>query len=156
RDTEKSTYCNSGVNLNSTVFASEYLRLQRLQGFYNYLWANVNIWYEVGLIMGCMLGNFGAVRYDSVRAVQQAFAGVILAYHLLHIWGKMGALNETSKCVLSTWECQKSDIWFRRFLAAAKPIRVELGSFFYADRGIKLTILATILENTMTLLISSA
>lgn len=43
--------------------------------------------------------------------------------------------------------------WFEKSRRAFRPLRIEFGSFFYADKCLMLTVLSTVLTNTTNLLV---
>ncbi|CAG7730352.1 unnamed protein product, partial [Allacma fusca] len=138
-------------------FAQEFQRLQILQGFYNKLWSTSNVCVEVLVIATSSLTYYLAVRLSGARAVHQLVVAAFATSFLINIWENMGQTYEISSGVLQSWkDMEGSALWFKKYLRSVKPIRVFIGSFFYADRQIKLTIISIVLNQTLSLLLSTS
>ena len=46
---------------------------------------------------------------------------------------------------------ENNSAWFRRYFHAYRPPRIAMGSFFYVDKGLTLTSLSLILNNTASM-----
>ena len=68
----------------------------------------------------------------------------------------LGDIHQTSSEGLTAAKSMNGNPWFRRFLRSWKPLlRVNVGEFYYVDKGMPLTLLiAIILERTVNLLIA--
>ncbi|CAG7822645.1 unnamed protein product, partial [Allacma fusca] len=136
-------------------FQKEFQRLQILQGLYNMLWSASNVGIEVVTLGAASLSFYGAVRLSGTRAVHQLVVAVFGTTFLINIWDNMGHVSEISSEILQSWNGMDGGaVWFKKYLKSLQPIRVYIGSFFYADRGIKLTILSILLDQTSSLLLS--
>ena len=82
-------------------------------------------------------------------------SGLEMTALIVIIYSKLASLYEVSEDVLRGWKRGKSfSIWFRRFLKSTRPLKVQLGSYFYADKALVLTSLGIIADNSVTLLVS--
>ena len=140
----------------SVAFYEEYRRLQIMQLYTNKLWSTTNILYEIIFITGAVLGFYGSVRLKGARALQQICVGIFYFSTLIHLWKNMSEVYETSVELLHGWKDMIKDKWFRRFLQSTRPARMNIGSFYYADREIILTIMQIIMNNTCTLIMSTS
>ncbi|CAG7821480.1 unnamed protein product [Allacma fusca] len=140
---------------NPSWFQKEFQRLQILQGLYNTLWSTSNAGIEVVGLASASLAYYCAVRLTGTRAVHQLVVAVFCTTFLINIWDNMGKLSEISSEIIQSWKGMDGGaMWFKKYLKSLQPIRVYIGSFFYADRGIKLTILSILLDQTSSLLLS--
>ena len=73
---------------------------------------------------------------------------------LLYLFQRMGNVYTESSELLSEFVPNYSTPWFRRVVKAYKPLRVNVGSFYYADRTLVLTILTIIFTNTASLVMA--
>ncbi|CAG7817817.1 unnamed protein product, partial [Allacma fusca] len=136
-------------------FAREFHRLQIIHGFYNKLWSTSNACVEVVTLAASSLTFYLAVRLSGARSAHQLIVAAFATSFLINIWENMGQTYEISSEVLQSWTVMKgSTLWFKKYLRSVKPIRVIIGTFFYADRQIKLTIFSIILNQTLSLLLS--
>lgn len=140
----------------AVAFYEEYRRLQIMQLYTNKLWSTTNILYEIIFITGAVLGFYGSVRLKGARALQQICVGIFYFSTLIHLWKNMSEVYETSVELLHGWKDMVKDKWFRRFLQSTRPARMNIGSFYYADREIILTVTQIIMNNTCTLIMSTS
>ena len=131
-------------------------KLQNLHSFFNYpartlLWA-----IQVLGVYLCIYSIFTAVRVDGFRKIHItiiAFSALLL---INYVYLLLGEIYETSVGTLESWNHVKVIPWFRRFRRSTKPIAIELGHFYYADKPMLITMLAIIFENTFNLLMTSS
>ena len=60
---------------------------------------------------------------------------------------------DVSKEVLMGWKSRRRP-WFARFLRSTKPVRIQMGSYFYADKELVLTSMGIMADNSVTLMVS--
>ena len=131
-------------------FCREKRILQVLQSNYNdlmrwYLWA-----VEVILITVIVFGICGSVWAEGAVAVRLFLGAMLSLYILMTLWKGLGSVYENSAEVLATWRHQDGkSLHFRKFFRSTRPVRVEIGSYFYADRSMVLTLLNIITANTL-------
>ena len=79
--------------------------------------------------------------------------GLATVFRLLYT--KLPSFFDASGIVLMEWRDAKSSRpWFPRFLKSTIPLRVLIGSYFYADKKLVLTSMGIIADNSVTLLVS--
>ncbi|CAG7730780.1 unnamed protein product [Allacma fusca] len=119
------------------------------------LWSTSNVGIEVVALGAASLSYYGAVRLRGTRAVHQLVVALFSTTFLINIWESMGQISEISSEILQSWKGMDGGaMWFKKYLKSLQSIRVYIGSFFYADREIKLTILSILLNQTSSLLLS--
>ena len=65
-------------------------------------------------------------------------------------------MHENSVEVLAKWKKKtRLELHVRKFLRSTRPLRVEIGGYFYADRSMVLTILDIITANTFNMLLAT-
>ena len=75
---------------------------------------------------------------------------------LVTVWSGLGTVYESSAEVLAKWkQKQRLPLYVRKFLRGARPIRVDVGNYFYVDGGMTLTLLGIVAENTFTVLLAA-
>ena len=72
----------------------------------------------------------------------------------IYLFKRMGNIYTESQELLSEFLPACSTPWFGRTCKAYRPLRVNVGSFYYADRTLVLTILTIILTNTASLVMA--
>lgn len=81
---------------------------------------------------------------------------VITLVYLSVLFGKFGQLNNESINMRANW-VNAHDVkrykWIKRFVASVPDFRVKIGSFYYVGTTTVFTILETVLDNTITLLL---
>ena len=100
-----------------------------------------------------MINASMAVKYLAVR---EGLTAVIMCALCMALFKTMGEVYETSRDVygrLSGLEVDSAIL--RRYRKAYRPLRIDIGSVGYADMMLCLTILSTILENTVNLVMTT-
>ena len=135
-------------------FCREKRTLQVLQCNYNDLMR----WYlctlEVFVITSAVFGICGSVWAEGAVAVRIFLVAMLCLYVLVTVWKGLGDVYENSVEVLARWRYHHG-VHFRKFLRSTRPVRVEIGSYFYADRTLVLTLLNIIAVNTFNVLLAS-
>ncbi|CAG7827734.1 unnamed protein product, partial [Allacma fusca] len=141
----------------TTSFAVHFRQIEVLNRQSNQLWSTGNAILEISMLFGIICACYGTVRLDASRAGHQASIVILLTGTVIVIWGIMGELFEISKDTLDSWRKMKRNAWFRRFHYSCLPVRVNIGQgLFFADRGIRLTLLEIISTNVSSLLLSTS
>ena len=137
-------------------FCLEKRTLQVLQCNYNALMRWVLWSGEVILITIVVFGLCGSVWAEGFRAVRIFLVAMFSLGLLTTFWKGLGQVYETSGEVLNKWKrIERPPLRVRKFLLATRPVRVEIGSYFYADGSMVLTLLGVITENTFTVLLAT-
>ena len=114
------------------------------------LWGLLN-----AFIFTAVFGTCGAVWGEGGRKIHVGSLAMFMTALIVIIYSKLASLYEVSEDVLRGWNRAKgSSAWFPRFLKSTRPLKVLLGSYFYADKKLVLTSLGIIADNSVTLLVS--
>ena len=81
-----------------------------------------------------------------------AVLAVALTIILSITYNKLSSIYDSSADVLRVWREGKAQN--RRFLRSTPPVRVFIGSYFYVDKRLVLTIREIIVTNSVSLLVS--
>ena len=93
-----------------------------------------------------------AVVYLHPRGIITAVVAFPL---LLYFIKSSGVVFEESWEGLQCWRrVEHKSKWFVRYLRSCRPLRIRFGSFFYADWGLLLTVVSTILTETANLVVT--
>ena len=142
--------------MKSGRFCREKRTLQVLQSNYNdvmrwCLWA-----VEVILTTMVVFGVCGSVWTEGAGAIRIFLVAMLSFYVLVTVWKGLGDVYQNSVEVLATWSQQEGNsLLLRKFIRSTRPVRVEIGSYFYADRSMVLTLLDIITQNTFSLLLAA-
>ena len=97
---------------------------------------------EFMLTLAIVVNITFAVLHASPRSLVMASTLFII---VIYAYKTYGTLYEESRTTLESWKRGgRSSAWFRRFCRAYRPPRVVIGSFFYADKSLTLTILSIV------------
>ena len=107
---------------------------------------------EILAIVTIVVNTTLAVVHESPRALVIAMMLFIL---LIYAYKTFGTVYEEGKVTSQTWSSRETSAWFRRYCRAYRPPRILIGSFYYADRSLTLTILSTVLDNTANMAITT-
>ena len=136
-------------------FAADTRKLQILVGEFNALlkWA---LWgFLIVLMCTAIFAICGAVWDDGGRKMHMTSIAVFMTVLINIIYTKLASLFEVSEAVLTGWRRGNAlRPWFPRFLRSTPPLRVLIGSYFYADKELVLTTMGIIADNSVTLLVS--
>ena len=137
-------------------FAVETRKLQILQSEFNALlkWSLCGI--QISFICTVVFAICGSVwNEEGPRKLQLALVAVGLGWIITMMFSRMASIYDNSSENLKQWRrCRTQRAWITRFLKSTPPIRVLVGSYFYADKELVLTSLGIIAENSVTLLVS--
>ena len=134
-------------------FASKYRAMTVLQANYAEIYRHRWLATEL-LCLNIMIVNvYQAVVFGSYRAmvlVLTVGAGFCFVMALL------ARVFEASRDMLGSWEREAHNIprWGRIFLKSCRPVRLPFGGFFYVDRGLALTALSIVIENSASLILA--
>ena len=137
-------------------FRREHRTLELLQCNVNNVFRWLAWEIEVVLVTTVVFGLCGSVWSEGFRSLRMFIMSSFTLSFLVIIWTGMGTLYESSVEVLGLWKAQ-TDLppHIRKFLRSTKPIRVEIGSYFYADGPLVFTLLGIITENTLSVLLAA-
>ena len=92
-----------------------------------------------------------AVVNQSVRALLVAAS---IGTMMFYLYTKMGEIFEESRDILHAWLPSCNDPWSRKRCEANRPLRVNVGSSYFADRGLIFNMLSIVLQNTSNLILT--
>ena len=87
---------------------------------------------------------------QSVRAL---LAAVTTGTIMMSLYTAMGKVYEESKGIPKAWLVSCNDPWLKKRCIAYRTLRLHVGPFYYADRGLTITMLSTVLQNTANLVL---
>ena len=103
----------------------------------------------------CVVVNmYQAVVLGSMRAFVLA---LVLALGLTQFLEVNAEVYHTSSEALRKWQCidrRNVPLSFAKFLKSCKFLGIPVGSFFYVDRGLVLTVLSIMLNTSATLILT--
>ena len=140
-------------NLRNFVYIQKfYMELSILLTGFNGTYQKWLVVLENFVMAAVTLNLTTAILYFHPRGIVTAIVSFPL---LLHLIKKSGAVYEESEKCLKSWRkigynCK----WFVKYRRACRPLRIRFGDFFYADRGLMLTVLSTILGETANLVVT--
>ena len=123
-----------------------------LMQHFNASYGSYMLFHEVLAIVTIVVNTTLAVVHDSPRAFVIA---LMLFTLLIYSYKTFGTVYEESKMTSQTWSSVRTAAWFRRYCRAYRPPRILIGSFYYADRSLTLTILSAVLDNTANMAITT-
>ena len=88
---------------------------------------------------------------QSVRAL---LAAVTTGTIMMSLYSTMGKIYEDSKGIPKEWLLSCNDPWLKKRCIAYRAPRVQIGSLYYADRGLIITMLSIVLQNTANLVLA--
>ena len=130
--------------------------LRALQCNYNALLRWLVWGAEVILVTVCVFGFTGSVWAEGFQAVRIFLVAVFGLGLLVTVWSGLGTVYESSAEVLAKWrQKQGLPLYVRKFLCGRRPIRVEVGNYFYVDGGMTLTLFGIVAETTFSVLVAA-
>ena len=137
-------------------FCKEKRTLQVLQSNYNKLAGWITWAAEVLLIIMIVSGLCGSVWSEGFPALKMFLVAFMSLVFVTSFWRALGTVYEESREVLAIWRHKEGlPLRVRKFLRSTRPVRVEIGTDFYADRSLVLTLLDIITTNTFNVLLAA-
>ena len=111
---------------------------------------------QISLICTVVFAICGSVWNGEVpRKLHLAISGAGQACVMTMMYSRMASIYDNSARNLKQWRrCRAERAWIVRFLRSTPPLRVLIGSYFFADKRLVLTSLGIIAQNSVTLLVS--
>ena len=110
---------------------------------------------QTASIFAVVFNTYKAVILGSVRALLLALT--VCMGHIQFIEAT-AQVYDTSSDVLRNWRhVRRRDVppWFPRYLRSCRIVYVPVGSFFYIDRGLVLTVLSIITNGATSLILGN-
>ena len=127
-------------------------KLAVLLGHFNATFSMWTFLVEVMVIVAVVLNASIGILYLSVRSVLVSTAALVI---LRSVFGNLGNVYGKSKKLIVACRSMKHSPVLMRHYIATEELKVKVGSFFYADRSLILTILSTILTSTANVVMGS-
>jgi hypothetical protein len=93
---------------------------------------------------------FMAVVMGSGRAV--VLATIILILTNVFV-SRFAQVHSRSEEAIASWKFQHCPRWFSKFQESARPVRINMGSFFFIDETLVLTIISIIATNATNMIL---
>ncbi|CAG7707825.1 unnamed protein product [Allacma fusca] len=136
-------------------FMKAYRQVMILQAFSNSFAAHLfGIW-DIVSILVAISGFYGSLAIDGTVRIKFFYVGCYVTWFVKTVFDKAAEVRETSLKVLSYWKIRSGDKEFRMFLATCRPIGISVSNMFVADRTLVFSILSIILDNTVTLMLTT-
>ena len=135
-------------------YTRQHRALDVLQANFAQLYPTYMLGIEVFIVSTVVLNLYMAVEFHAVRPLILA---VGCAGAFCWGYGVFSSVHETSKSIMEAWsrsEHVQRSIWFRKFLRSCKPIRIPVGSLFYIDRGLVLTVMSIMVQSAASLILA--
>ena len=155
RDIDPDDPSNIHVFRKAKAFARDYRALTVLQAHYAGFYMHYISIIQTASIFAVVFNTYKAVILGSVRALLLALT--VCMGHIQFIEAT-AQVYDTSSDVLKKWRhVRRRDVplWFPRFLKSCRIVYVPVGSFFYIDRGLVLTVLSIMLNAATTLILGN-
>ena len=138
----------------SSQFAKNYRVLGVLQQRFTMLYEHYMSQIQTAMVFCVVLNMFQAVVGGNLRSLVIA---LLVALGLVQFLEATAEVYHTSMDVLKEWRRvskREVPVWFPRFLKSCRHLCVPVGSFFYVDRGLVLTVLSIMLNTSASLIIT--
>ena len=145
----------SKIFLAGMQFARNYRAIAVVQAHYAGLYRHYIAIIQTASVFAVVYNTYQAVTGDSVRALLVALA--VIFGHMQFI-DATAQVYDSSADVLNRWRCvDRGDVplWFPRYLRPCRKVYVPVGSFFYIDRGLVLTVLSIINNASSSLILAN-
>ena len=137
------------------AFSRNYRELTVLQAHYAGFYKHYIGFIQAASILGVSFYTYVAVIRGSVQPLLVALA---TSFGHTQLIKSTAQVYETSSDVLRRWrQVHRRDVplWFPRYLKSCRIVYVPIGSFFYMDRGLVLTVLSMMTNGATTLILGN-
>lgn len=148
----------SGGNVRSqrsVNVAMNYRSLLVLQGNFAALYRQYMTLINSSAILSVVCSMYLAVVMKSGRSL---ILGLVIAFSLSKLLQETALVFAKSSEVLNEWrrlDRRLMPLWFGKFLRSCRPANVPVGSFFYVDGGLFLTVLSIITNASASLILAA-
>ncbi|CAG7828981.1 unnamed protein product [Allacma fusca] len=153
-DLGRKTYKTSGRIRTPSNFMKLYRELQILNVNAMNIYAPVVLptvqWLFSLWVVFC---SYGFLKLSGLFAFTTCVCVVGLLLFLVVLFTILAEMEVRSRTVLTNWAGQGQSKILEKYLRSCKSIRVTMGTFYYADHGMVLTMLSFITESTVNLLV---
>ena len=108
---------------------------------------------EIIIVIAIVVNTTFTVLHGSSRSLVIASTLFVI---IIYAYRTYGTLYEESRVTWESWKrAGRSSAWFRRYCRAYRTPRILMGSFFYADRALTLTIFSVVLNYTANMVLTA-
>ena len=146
--------CRDTDHAMANAFARTHRSFQLLQKQFASFYGNYMSFTQTSAIYVVVVNTYLAVVGGSVRSLVLA---VGMAYGVVQFLEAMAEVCHTSSDLLHEWRrVSRADLplWFPRFHKSCRFLYIPVGRFFYVDRGLVLTVLAIMLDNSASVILT--
>ena len=111
--------------------------------------------HKILFVLLCVRSIYGAMTIQSGVRVLLAIVGSLALVYLRVTFKILAKFFDLSDGGLQAWKRSSQDGWFKRSLQSCQPLKMQIGSFYYVDRGMVPTLFSIIVQSTVSLLLSS-
>ena len=143
------------MDLMAKQFSKKYRSLTVLQAHFAVLFRHYVSILQTASIFCVVTNTYQAVVGGSVRSLLLALTVFFGHMQFLEATARV---HHTSADVLLEWRRvhrRKLPLWFPRFLRSCRHVSIPVGSFFYIDRGLVLTILSIVTNASASLILAN-
>ncbi|CAG7659417.1 unnamed protein product [Allacma fusca] len=127
-----------------------YSVLSVLQNYTNAVFGIWTIQTAITTVVGVIINAFLAIIFFKSRSYVIATIGCIV---ILMLFKNLGQLFEESRETFLSWK-KITQPEFRKFHRSCRPLRVSVGSFYFADKSLMLTLLTIIVTHSANLILT--
>ncbi|CAL8073168.1 unnamed protein product [Orchesella dallaii] len=102
-----------------------------------------------------ILALFGMMKLEGRQGRIMGFASSFCILYLASFYRKLGLLYETSTKMRQAWLASPSSTkWMRKLISSVQDFRVDVADFYFVRKTTVISVLYTILNGTITLLLA--
>ncbi|CAG7784816.1 unnamed protein product [Allacma fusca] len=109
----------------------------------------VNQWVYLFVASYCI---YGAVKLEGLFAAVMVVSAFIMLYYLAVVFTIFAKIHSISEELLHSWRKEQQNSFIRKTLTSFKPISIWIGSYYYCDQPMVLSMFQSILEGAVDLL----
>ncbi|CAG7676108.1 unnamed protein product [Allacma fusca] len=128
-----------------------YHELSILQSIFNASYSFWALGAQTFLTVFCISNIFQAGALHNIRGI---IAGLIQVILIKVIFKHLATIYESSAQTVQSWEKTSGTLFFKKFTRACQPFRVVVGSFYFADYTLILTMIAIISTNSASMIVA--
>ncbi|CAG7829813.1 unnamed protein product [Allacma fusca] len=150
---QKSYYTLDSLR-SSPNFIHTWRCLEWIQKEFNHIFCPVvllaNKWIFIFL---CVYNFIVVMKVGGIVAGVSILSALACAGELVIVFTFLGMINQTSQEVLGSWKTQPGT-HLQKSIRSMRSLRIYVGTFYFADRGMVLTMLRAVLELTASILVT--
>lgn len=98
---------------------------------------------------------FGVVRLEGRQSRIMGFAAMFCILYLASLYRKLGLIFDASVRLRDAWlNSPGSTLWMRKFIRSVRDFRLDVGIFYYIHRTTVVSVVYTILNGWVTVLLA--